>query len=234
MTDQASQQTPQSVRMWFDPTCPWAWMTSRWLGEVAETRGFDVDWQVMSLAVLNEGRDLPEAYAARMPRSMRMTRLVTAARAAGGDAVVKPLYDALGERIHHQKRKDDDALIAESLAEVGLDAALADETDAHDTTLRGTHQTAIDLVGDDVGTPVIAVDDVAFFGPVISPAPKGADALRLFDGVVAAASIDGFFELKRSRTRGPQFDLRKDPDGLADTDDLVDAEGQGSTGGEAA
>ncbi|MFA4840097.1 MAG: DsbA family protein [Agrococcus sp.] len=209
-----SASTPQTtavgaqprVRMWFDPTCPWAWMTSRWLGEVADVRGLDVDWQVMSLAVLNEGRDLPEAYMARMPRSMRLTRLVTAAREAGGDAVVKPLYDALGSRIHHDRRKDDDAIVAESLAEVGLDASLAEETDAHDETLRGTHQAAIDLVGDDVGTPVVAVDDVAFFGPVVSPAPTGEEALRLFDGVVAAASVDGFFELKRSRTRGPVFD----------------------------
>lgn len=192
--------------MWFDPTCPWAWMTSRWLGEVADVRGFEVDWQVMSLAVLNEGRDLPADYLARMPRSMRLTRLVTAARGAGGDAVVKPLYDALGARIHHGSRKDDDAIVVEALAEVGLDASLAEETDAHDDILRGTHQTAIDLVGDDVGTPVVAVDDVAFFGPVVSPAPTGDEALRLFDGVVAAASVDGFFELKRSRTRGPVFD----------------------------
>jgi predicted DsbA family dithiol-disulfide isomerase len=194
------------VRMWFDPTCPWAWMTSRWLGEVADVRGLEVDWQVMSLAVLNEGRDLPESYRARMPRSMRLTRLVTAAREAGGDAVVKPLYDALGSRIHPGGRKDDDAIVAEALAEVGLDASLAEETDAHDETLRGTHQAAIDLVGDDVGTPVVAVDDIAFFGPVVSPAPTGEEALRLFDGVVAAASVDGFFEIKRSRTRGPVFD----------------------------
>jgi 2-hydroxychromene-2-carboxylate isomerase len=194
-----------SVRMWFDPTCPWAWMTSRWLGEVAEVRGIDVDWRVMSLAVLNEGRDLPEAYAARMPRSMRLTRLVVAARAEGGDAVVKPLYDALGTRIHPGARKDDDAIVAEALAEAGLPASLAEETDAHDAALRASHQEAIDLVGDDVGTPVVAVDDIAFFGPVVSPAPTGEEALRLFDGVVAAASVDGFFELKRSRTRGPQF-----------------------------
>ncbi|MGM1030232.1 MAG: DsbA family protein [Actinomycetota bacterium] len=195
-----------SVRMWFDPTCPWAWMTSRWLGEVADTRGFEVDWQVMSLAILNEGRDLPESYLARMPRSMRLTRLVTAARDAGGDAAVKAMYDALGTRIHHDARKDDDAIVAEALAEVGLDASLAEETEAHDETLHGTHQAAMDLVGDDVGTPVVAVGDVAFFGPVVSPAPTGAEALRLFDGVVAAASVDGFFELKRSRTRGPVFD----------------------------
>ncbi|MCR8671463.1 DsbA family protein [Agrococcus sp. HG114] len=205
MSIEAGTEHPQRVRMWFDPTCPWAWMTSRWLGEVADRRGFDVDWQVMSLAVLNEGRDLPEAYAARMPRSMRLTRLVTAARAAGGDGVVKPLYDALGERIHHERRKDDDAIVAEALAEVALDLSLAAETDEHDDALRASHQAAIDLVGDDVGTPVIAVDDTAFFGPVVSPAPTGEAALQLFDGIVAAASIDGFFELKRSRTRGPVF-----------------------------
>ena len=202
---------PERVRMWFDPTCPWAWMTSRWLAEAAGVRGFEVDWQIMSLAVLNEGRDLPEAYAATMPRSMRMTRLVTAGRAAAGDALVKPLYDALGERIHHQRRKDDDAIVAEALAEVGLDASLAVETDEHDEALRDSHQAAIDLVGDDVGTPVIAVDETAFFGPVVSPAPTGEEALRLFDGIVAAASVDGFFELKRSRTRGPVFAV--DPHG---------------------
>lgn len=204
--------------MWFDPTCPWAWMTSRWLGEVAGTRGFDVDWRVMSLAVLNEGRDLPEAYARLMPRSMRLTRLVIAARETAGDAVVKPLYDALGTRIHPGGRRDLDAIVAESLAEVGLDASLAEETDAYDAQLRASHAEAIDLVGDDVGTPVVSVDGVAFFGPVVSPAPTGDEALRLFDGIVAAASVDGFFELKRSRTRDPIFDGGATTSGTADED----------------
>ncbi|SDH96610.1 2-hydroxychromene-2-carboxylate isomerase [Agrococcus jejuensis] len=191
------------VRMWFDPTCPWAWMTSRWLGEVAGTRGFDVDWRVMSLAILNEGRDLPEEYARRMPRSLRLTRLVIAARETAGEQVVKPLYDALGSRIHPGEQRDFDAIVVEALAEVGLDPALAEETDAYDAQLRASHQEAIDLVGDDVGTPVVSVDGVAFFGPVVSPAPTGDEALRLFDGIVAAASVPGFFELKRSRTVGP-------------------------------
>lgn len=199
-----SEQTT-TVRMWFDPTCPWAWMTSRWLGEVAEARGLDVDWRVMSLAVLNEGRDLPEEYLAKMPRSMRMTRLVIAARETVGQRAVKPLYDALGTRIHAERRDDDDAIVVEALAEVGLDATLVTETDRFDEALLASHQEAIDLVGDDVGTPVVAVDDVAFFGPVVSPAPTGDEALRLFDGVVAAASVDGFFELKRTRTRGPRL-----------------------------
>jgi 2-hydroxychromene-2-carboxylate isomerase len=190
--------------MWFDPTCPWAWMTSRWLGEVADARGFEVDWRVMSLSVLNEGRDLPEAYARRMPRSLRLTRLAVSCTA--GAQHVKPLYDALGTRIHPGGRRDLDGIVAEALAELGLDPELATETDAYDAQLRASHQEAIDLVGDDVGTPVVSVDGVAFFGPVVSPAPTGEEALRLFDGIVAAASIDGFFELKRSRTRDPIFD----------------------------
>lgn len=191
--------------MWFDPTCPWAWMTSRWLGEVAAARDFEVEWGVMSLAVLNEGRDLPESYAARMPRSMRLTRLMIAARETAGVPSVKPLYDALGTRLHPGERDDLDAVISEALDEVGLPAELAVESDRFDDQLRTSHAEAIELVGDDVGTPVVAVDDVAFFGPVVSPAPTGDEALRLFDGVVAAASVDGFFELKRTRTRGPQF-----------------------------
>lgn len=180
-------------------------MTSRWLGEVAEVRGIDVDWRVMSLAVLNEGRDLPEEYMALMPRSMRLTRLVIAARETVGQDAVKPLYDALGNRLHPGAEKDLDTVIPAALADAGLPAELAEETDAYDEQLRASHQEAIDLVGDEVGTPVISVDGVAFFGPVVSPAPTGDDALKLFDGVVAAASVDAFFELKRSRTRGPEF-----------------------------
>lgn len=191
--------------MWFDPTCPWAWMTSRWLGEVADTRGFDVDWRVMSLAILNEGRELPEAYARLMPRSLRLTRLVIAARETAGEHAVKPLYDALGSRLHPGGRRDLDAIVVEALAETGLDASLAEQTDAFDAQLHASHAEAMDLVGEDVGTPVVSVDGVAFFGPVVSPAPTGEAALRLFDGVVAAASVDGFFELKRTRTRDPIF-----------------------------
>ncbi|MGO3648620.1 mycothiol-dependent nitroreductase Rv2466c family protein [Agrococcus casei] len=194
-----------NVRMWFDPTCPWAWMTSRWLGEVAEVRGFDVDWRVMSLAVLNEGRDLPAEYMEKMPRSMRLTRLVIAARETAGQDKVKPLYDALGTRLHPGRESDLDVVIPAALEEAGLPAELAVETDQYDDLLRASHQEAIDLVGDEVGTPVISVDGTAFFGPVVSPAPTGDDALKLFDGIVAAASVESFFELKRSRTRGPQF-----------------------------
>lgn len=194
---------------WFDPMCPWAWMTSRWMTEVERVRDVEVRWHVMSLAVLNEGRDLPESYRALMDRAWGPVRVVIAARAAHGDEVVKPLYDALGTRIHPGGRGEDlDAVIAEALAEVGLPAELAAaaSTDAHDEALRTSHQGAIDIVGDDVGTPVVAIDGVGFFGPVMTPAPKAEDAGRLWDGFVLVTSVPGFYELKRSRTAGPQFD----------------------------
>jgi hypothetical protein len=135
-------------------------------------------------------------------------RVVVAAREACGDKVVKPLYDAMGERIHHQGEKDFDAVIAGALEEVGLPAELADAASSNerDDVLRASHQRAIDLVGDQVGTPVIAVEGTAFFGPVVSPAPKGEAAGRLWDGCVLVAGTEGFYELKRSRTVGPIFD----------------------------
>ena len=142
-----------------------------------------------------------------MDRAWAPVRVVIAARRAHGDGVVKPLYDAIGTRIHLQQRQDDD-ILTEALAEVGLPtelAAAATSTD-YDDELRASHARAIDLVGTDVGTPVIAVDGVAFFGPVVSPAPTGEAAGRLWDGCVLVAGTDGFFELKRTRTRSPIFD----------------------------
>ena len=198
-----------SAEMWFDPACPWAWMTSRWLMEVERVRPIRVTWSVMSLSVLNEGRDLPADYRALMDNSWGPVRVIIAAQQAHGDEVVKKLYDAMGERIHHRKIEDRAVVIREAVAEVGLPAELAEAatTDANDAALRASHQRAIDLVGDDVGTPVIAVDGIAFFGPVVSPSPRGEDAGRLWDGCVLVAGTDGFFELKRSRTRGPIFNL---------------------------
>ena len=199
---------PQSVEMWFDPLCPWAWLTSRWLMEVEAVRDVDITWSQMSLSVLNDGRDLPEDYLDVMRRGWTPVRVIAAARRAHGDEVTKPLYDAIGTRLHLEGQEDYHRAAAEALAEVGLPAELieaAGSTD-HDDFLRTSHARAIDLVGDDVGTPVIAVDGVAFFGPVVSPAPKGEAAGRLFDGCVLVAGTDGFFELKRTRTRGPIFD----------------------------
>lgn len=198
----------QTVEMWFDPLCPWAWMTSRWLMEVEEVRDVSVTWSQMSLSVLNEGRDLPDEYREMMDRGWAPVRVIAAARKAHGDEVTKPLYDAIGTRLHLGGERDLVAATAAALAEVGLPAELieAADTDEHDAFLRESHDRAIALVGDDVGTPVISVEGVAFFGPVVSPAPKGEAAGRLFDGCVLVAGTDGFFELKRSRTRDPIFD----------------------------
>jgi 2-hydroxychromene-2-carboxylate isomerase len=197
-----------SVEFWFDPSCPWAWMTSRWVDEVAAHRDLDVTWNVMSLAVLNEDNDVSDDYKAFFPRALKYTRLVAAARELHGQKIVKPLYDALGSRIHPGASTDPDEVIPGALAEVGLPADFAAyaDSDEYDAQMRASHFEGINRVGQDVGTPVIAVNDVAFFGPVISPAPKGAQALALWDGVVAAAAYDGFFEIKRTRTRGPIFD----------------------------
>ena len=210
-TEIESPSTPSSeleAEFWFDPLCPWAWMSSRWMTEVEQVRDVDVTWSVMSLSVLNEGRDLPEDYRELLDRGWGPVRVVVAAAEAHGDEVVKPLYDAMGERIHHRGETDFDAVIAGALEEVGLPAELAEAAtgDDHDARLRASHQRAMDLVGDDVGTPVIAVEDTAFFGPVVTPAPRGEAAGRLWDGCVLVAGTEGFFELKRSRTRGPVFD----------------------------
>ncbi|MCW4459716.1 DsbA family protein [Microbacterium sp. MPKO10] len=203
-----SASTPTAVDFWFDPSCPWAWMTSRWVDEVAKHRNLDVTWHIMSLAVLNEDQDVSDDYRAFFPRALKYTRLVAAVEQRHGQEYVKPLYDALGTRIHPGGQTDPDAVIPDALAEIGLDASLASfaESDAYDEAMRASHFDGINRVGQDVGTPVIAIGDVAFFGPVVSPAPKGEEAVTLWDGVVAAASYPGFFELKRSRTVGPQFD----------------------------
>lgn len=196
------------VDFWFDPSCPWAWMTSRWVDEVAPHRELNVTWHIMSLYVLNEDKDIPESYRAMLPRTLRYARLVTAVGELVGQDAVKPLYDALGTRIHPGHRKDVDEVISEALAEVGLPADYARyaDSDEFDSQLRASHSDGIDRVGQEVGTPVVAVNGTAFFGPVISPTPRGEQALTLWDGVVAAASYDGFFELKRTRTREPIFD----------------------------
>lgn len=198
----------ETVRMWFDPACPWAWMTSRWLKEVEKVRDVHVDWRVMSLSVLNEGRDVPEEYQEMMNRAWGPVRVIVAAEREHGQQVVGPLYDAMGTLIHLRKVEDHGEVIAHALAEVGLPAELARFADSAevDEALRASHAEGIDLVGDEVGTPVVAVGGVAFFGPVVSPAPKGEEAGRLWDGCVLVAGTPGFFELKRSRTVGPIFD----------------------------
>jgi DSBA-like thioredoxin domain len=193
---------------WFDPICPWAWMTSRWMLEVEKVRPVDVRWHVMSLAVLNEGRDLPQDYRATMDRAWGPVRVLIAASELHGEQYIKPLYDALGTRIHPGGNKDWDDVIREALDEVGLPAELAEYAGRgdFDEQLRSSHKEGISLVGEDVGTPVISVNGVAFFGPVVTPAPKGEAAAKLWDGALLVASTPGFYEIKRTRTQGPIFD----------------------------
>lgn len=200
---------------WFDPLCPWAWMTSRWMLEVEKVRPVEVRWHVMSLAVLNEPKldELPEEYRELLKTAWGPVRVCIAAEQKHGSEVLGPLYTALGTRFHNQGLEKSRETIVAALEEAGLPADLADyaDSDAYDTELRASHKEGIDMVGQDVGTPVIAVpgsdgEQIAFFGPVVTPAPKGEEAAKLWDGTLMVASIPGFYEIKRTRTVGPIFD----------------------------
>ncbi|HZG04551.1 MAG TPA: disulfide bond formation protein DsbA [Streptomyces sp.] len=212
-TTESATRTPADF--WFDPICPWAWMTSRWMLEVEKLRPVEVRWHVMSLSVLNENRleELPQKYVDLLEVGWGPVRVLIAAEQKHGAEVLGPLYTAMGTRFHNQGRPKDRETIVDALTEVGLPAELADaaDTDAYDERLRASHEEGIRLVGEDVGTPVIAVPgadgrQVAFFGPVVTPAPKGEAAARLWDGTLLVASTPGFYELKRTRTEGPRFD----------------------------
>jgi 2-hydroxychromene-2-carboxylate isomerase len=202
-----TETTINQADFWFDPLCPFAWITSRWIGEVEAVRDIKTVWHVMSLSVLNEGRDLEPAYRAGMDKAWGPVRVIIAAQEQHGDHVVKPLYDAMGTLIHLGGEKDFGVVISKALAECGLPASLADvaATDTFDTQLRASHEEGISLVGQDVGTPVVAFNGTAFFGPVLTRIPRGEQAGQLWDATVTLASYPHFFEIKRSRSEGPEF-----------------------------
>ena len=201
------EQEVTPVDFWFDPLCPWAWITSRWMLEVENQRPVKVRWHVMSLAVLNEGRDLSEHYQEVMRQAWGPVRVAIAAEQKSGPGVLLPLYTALGNRFHHEKAPKDRATIEAALTEAGLPAGLVDamESTEYDEALRASHAEGIERVGYEVGTPIISVNGTSIFGPVVSPIPRGEAAARLWDGVMLVTATDGFFELKRSRTREPVF-----------------------------
>jgi predicted DsbA family dithiol-disulfide isomerase len=199
----------ERVDFWFDPICPWAWITSRWMLEVEKVRDVQTHWHVMSLAVLNEKRDeLSDHYKELMELAKGPVRICVAAEQTEGPDVLLPLYTALGQRIHIEGRREDPTILTEAVKEVGLPAevAAAATSSEYDEALRASHHEGMDSVGYDVGTPVIHMGDVAIFGPVVTPAPKGEDAGKLWDGVVLVTRTKGFYELKRSREDRPTFE----------------------------
>lgn len=211
MTETQMQNTGdlQQVDFWFDPQCPWAWMTSRWMLEVEKVRPVRTVFHVMSLSVLNEGRDeLPEDYRAFLSGAWAAVRVALAVEEQYGSEKLRDFYTAIGTRFHPKDEPRDRATLEAALSDVGLPADLAEagETDANDDALRRSHHEGMDPVGAEVGTPVIRIHGKSLFGPVISPAPKGEAAGRLFDGVALVTEYDGFYELKRTRTVDPIFD----------------------------
>ena len=197
-----------TVDFWFDPTCPWAWMTSRWMLEVEKVRDVKTVFHVMSLSVLNDGRDLPEDYLAHMKDAWLPARAALLVEQRHGSEKLRDFYTEIGTRFHLRQEPKTPDVVRAALAAVGADEDIADlaQTDAFDDDLRRSHHEGMDPVGDEVGTPTIAINGVAFFGPVITKTPRGEEAGKLWDASVTFASYPHFWELKRTRTEPPEFD----------------------------
>lgn len=197
------------VDMWFDTLCPWAWITSRWLVEVEKVRDIAVNWNVMSLYFLNKSRpQISEEYLENARKALGPLRVITAAEKIYGPKIKGELYTAFGEEIHLKRTEFSEALISCVLSKFSLSQDLSkySNDESLDSSIMESHNLGISKVGEDVGTPIISIGSVAFFGPVISSVPKGEAAGKFFDGVIAVVSHPGFYEIKRTRTVKPIFD----------------------------
>lgn len=208
-TDLTTENNNIAVDFWFDPACPFAWITSRWMLEVERQRDIALNFRPMSLYLHNIGNELPQWYRELVDKSIGPVRVAVAAAEQHGDTILRGLYTAFGTRIHERKTEDFDEVIAQSLAELGLPASLAKAAhdESYDEAVRRSHDAGKDPAADAyVGTPTIHVDGTVWFGPVLNSVPRGEEAARLFDSFRVIAGHRDFFELKRTRTGSLNFD----------------------------